>query len=154
MKTAEEIVRTKVRKWETVSQDTTILEALKLMAVDKLGSIFIKESGKIIGVWTERNFLRDSISESFDIKTSKIGDYMTKKLITAPHDASIYKLMDIYLKEYVRRILIEKEGEIIGMVYIFDVMEEVMEEKNNQLKELNKLMNLEYYKRDYKPKRR
>ena len=64
-------------------------------------------------------------------------------------DAAIYQLMDIYLKEYTRRILIKKESEIIGMVYVFDVLEEILQEKNRQLKELNSLVNLEYYKRGF-----
>ncbi|MCP4751168.1 MAG: CBS domain-containing protein [Proteobacteria bacterium] len=154
MKTAEDIVKTKGRKLISVSPETTILEVLTIMSEHRTGSIMIKgDDDKIIGIWTERNLLRNSVLDEFNVKTARIGDYMSTDIIAAPHDVSIYNLMDIYLKEYIRRILIEKDGEFIGMVYVFDVLEEILDEKNRQLKELNSLVNFEYYKRDWRKPR-
>ncbi len=153
MKTAEDIVINKKRSILTIRPSTLIIDALKIMAKNKSGSIYIKNDDKIIGYWSERNLLRNSIAENFDINTAKIGDYMVKELVTAPYNANIYQLMDIYLREYIRRILIDKNGEFIGMVYIFDVIEAILTEKNKQLKELNSLVNLEYYQHGFgKPK--
>ncbi len=154
MTTAENIVNTTKRTMLTISPDTTVFAALKKMADHKTGSIFVKEDQKIVGIWTERDLLRKSIDDGFDIKSSKIGDSMSTDLITAPHDAKIYQLMDICITNYIRRIPITKEGEFIGMVYIFDLFEEVLAKKNKELKELNEIANLEYYKPSWHRKNR
>lgn len=147
MKTAERVVKEKKRVIITVPPNTIIIDVIKIMIEANVGSVFIKEDDTIVGRWTERNLLKNCIETGFDLHTSRIGDYMDKRLVTAPHDVSVFHLMDICLKENTRRVLIDKEGEFIGMVYVLDIFEEILDEKNRQLKELNSLINLEYYKR-------
>ncbi len=154
MTTAEDIVNKTQRKMLTASPDTTVYDALQTMAGHKTGSIFVKENGKIIGIWTERDLLRESIVEGFDIRSSKIGDSMSRNLISAPHDASVMRLMDICITQYIRRIPIEKGGDYIGMIYVFDLFEEVLTKKNQELKDLSEIANLEYYKPSWHRKRR
>ena len=154
MTTAEDIVNKTQRKMLTVSPKTTVFDAVVMMANDKTGSIFVEEKGEIMGIWTERDLLRESIKEDFDVKTSFIGDSMSTNLISAPHDASVFKLMDICITKYIRRIPIEKKGKYIGMVYVFDLFEEILANKNEELKKLNEIANLEYYKPSWHRTRR
>ncbi len=154
MTTAEDIVNKTKRKMLTTSPDATVFEVLKKMAEEKTGSVFIEEDGNIVGIWTERDLLREAIKEGFDVKNSKVGDSMSRDLISAPHDATVLKLMDICITQYIRRIPVKKNGEYIGMIYVFDLFEEVLANKNKELKELNEIANLEYYKPSWHQKRR
>ncbi len=154
MTTAEDIVNKTKRKMLTTSPDTTILDVLKKMAENKTGSVFIEEGGDIVGIWTERDLLRESIKEGFDINSSKVGDSMSRNLISAPHDATVLKLMDICITQYIRRIPIKKDSKYIGMIYVFDLFEEVLANKNKELKDLSEIANLEYYKPSWHQKRR
>lgn len=154
MTTAEDIVNKTQRKMLKASPDTIVFDVLKIMAGDKTGSIFVEEDGNIVGIWTERDLLRESIKEGFDIRTSVIGESMSTNLISAPHDASVFKLMDICITKYIRRIPIKKNGEYIGMIYVFDLFEDILAKKNEELKKLNEIANLEYYKPSWHRKRR
>ena len=145
MKTAEEILDEKDRNILTVSEDATLYEALKIMNEHKLGAIFVKKDDKIVGVWTERDLLRNVMDEGFNPKTAKIADYMTKDLISAPSHDTIYNLADIYLGRRVRHLLIEKDGEYIGLISPGDVMRASLQEKDEELHELNAMVSWEYY---------
>ncbi len=88
MKTAEEILQEKARDIISVTPDTTIEEALQLMSYHKIGAILIKEGEHIVGIWTERDLMRNVLSPGFDIRQARIGDYMTTNLLSAPHTDS------------------------------------------------------------------
>lgn len=145
MKTAEDMVQEKNREIICVSPEITVYEALRIMNKKNIGSIFIKEGDKIIGVWTERDLMRNVMIEGFDLKTAKIKDYMTKDLICAKHTDSLYKILDIFLGRRFRRILVEKEGEYIGLLSVGDVMKSCLIDKDLELKKLNALVSWEYY---------
>ena len=154
MTTAEDIVNKTQRKMVTAPPNTVVFDALQVMAKNKTGSIFVEEDGKIVGIWTERDLLRESIKEGFDTKVSTIGESMSTNLISAPHDASVFKLMDICITKYIRRIPIMKKGDYIGMIYVFDLFEDILAKKNEELKKLNEIANLEYYKPSWHRTRR
>jgi signal-transduction protein with cAMP-binding, CBS, and nucleotidyltransferase domain len=145
MKTAEEILKEKARDIISVTPDTTIEEALQLMVYHKIGAILIKEGQDIVGIWTERDLMQDMLSDKFDIKTARIGDYMTTGLLSAPHTDSCYELMDKFLGMRLRHLLIEKNGRYMGMLSAGDVMKETLLEKTREYEALNFKVSWDYY---------
>jgi signal-transduction protein with cAMP-binding, CBS, and nucleotidyltransferase domain len=145
MQTAEQIVRRNNKEILTTDENAKVIDAVKLMNERKVGSIFIKKDEKIIGVWTERDLLKNSVVEGFDPKTAKIADYMKTNLISVPHDSTNYHLMDVFLGKRIRHLLIEKDGEFIGLVSPGDIMKAYILEKDGELRDLNAMVSWEYY---------
>jgi CBS domain-containing protein len=73
--TAEDIIRDKSEEPLHVSPDITIYEAVKLILKNKDTAVLVKKEDKIVGIWTERDLLRNIATEGFHLKTAKIGDY-------------------------------------------------------------------------------
>ncbi len=145
MKTAEEILIQKNRDMICVSPDDTIYDALQKMLENKIGAILIRENDKIVGIWTERDLMKNVVIPDFDIKTEKIGDHMTTKLFSAPHDATVYNLKDQFLGRQLRHLLIEKEGKYIGILSMSDAIRATLYQKNRELEELNAIVSWDYY---------
>ena len=143
--TAEDIIAEKISEIISVSPETTVYDALKLMVGRKIGAIIVKEGEKYVGIWTERDLMRNTISESFDPRTAKIGDYMTKELLSVPHDTSVYKIKDIFLGKRVRRMLVVRHDQFIGLLTVGDVIRASLQEREKEVKKLSDLVNLEYY---------
>jgi len=143
--TAEDIIEEKGSQIISVSPETTVYDALKLMVGSKIGAIMVKEGEEYVGIWTERDLMRNTISESFDPKTAKIGDYMTKELLFVPHDTSVYKIKDIFLGKRVRRMLVTRHDQFIGLLTVGDVIRASLQEREKEVKKLSDLVNLEYY---------
>jgi len=110
-----------------------------------VGAILVTRDEKPVGIWTERDLLRDVLDSDCDLKRSLIDDYMTQDLIAAPHTDTVYNLMDKFLGLRVRHLLIEKDGETIGMVSGGDVMKASIQEKDGELKQLNTMVGWDYY---------
>ena len=145
MKTAEDILKDKQRDIVSISWDRTVYQACRKMVDNKIGAILVKKNEEYVGIWSERDMLRNITSEGFDPKTEKVGDYMTSPLRTASHRTRIYKLEEMFLGLFLRHLLIEKDGEYIGMISIGDVLRAGLLEKDRQFKEINDFVSWDYY---------
>jgi signal-transduction protein with cAMP-binding, CBS, and nucleotidyltransferase domain len=145
MKTAEEILNEKGKELISIDPEATIFKAIQTMAKHNIGSILVKKKNKIVGIWTERDLLHNSISPNFNPHTAKISDFMSTNLQSASYDETPYQLKDKFLGKRIRRILIQKKGKYIGILSIGDVVRACLIEKDVELKELNTMIKWDYY---------
>lgn len=153
MQTAADILMEKDREMISVSPDTTIMDALKVMIEFRIGAIIVKDGDTLVGIWTERDLMRNVLTDGFDVNTARIGDFMTKRLFSVQHTASVYSLQDQFLGKRLRHLLVEKEGELIGILSAGDVMKATLTEKSQELEALNASIKWDYYE-DWKWKKR
>ena len=140
-----ELLSAKGDKVLSVTEDATIFDAIKIMNENKIGAILIKENEQIIGIWTERDLLRNTMDENFDPKTAPIAKYMVRELKYAGHDETIYQLQDKFLGMRVRHMLIKRDGEFVGLLSAGDVMKSLLNQKQKELRDLNAMVGWEYY---------
>lgn len=145
MKTAEDILKEKSTETVTVTRTQTAAEAIELMNKNEIGAILVNDGDEMVGIWTERDFLRNSSDPAFDPAVSQVGDFMTSPLHFAPHDATLTQLEEMFLGLYVRHLPVKKDGTFIGMVSIGDVLRASLLEKDHQIKQLNKLASWQFY---------
>ena len=145
MKTAEDILREKGNQIISVSPDSTIYDALRIMIENQIGAILIKQEDEIIGIWTERDLMRNTVTAGFDPKSAIISEYMSTGLKTASYSDTVYALKDKFLGLRLRHLLIEKNGEYIGVLSVGDIIKASLMEKDQELKALNSMVSWEYY---------
>lgn len=145
MKTAIDLINQKGGQPIYVSPESTIHDALLKMSANNIGAMLVKDHTGIIGIYTERDLLKNSAQESFDPKKAIIKDFMSTNLISVPHDCSIYNMMDIFLGKRLRHLLVEHEGEYVGLLSTGDVVKANLVEKSQELEKLNKIVSFEYY---------
>ena len=145
MKTAGEIVAEKNSETVCVSKTQSIHEAIQLMNESKIGAILVKDNDEMIGIWTERDYLRGSSDSNFDPITAEVGEHMTSPLHFAPHDATLTQLEEMFLGLYLRHLPIKKDDRFLGMVSIGDVLRANLLDKDRKIKELNSMASWQYY---------
>ena len=145
MKTDGELLTEKKQEMIFVSPDATIHEAVKIMVVNEIGAILIKDGDDIVGIFTERDLLKNAATENFDCKTARIKDFMTKKLQSADYTCNMFQLKDKFLGMHLRHLLITKDEEYIGLLSAGDVARVSLNEKTEELEKLNQLVSWEYY---------
>ena len=151
--TAEEILHDKAEETIAVSPDTTIHEAAKLIMPTDAHAVLIKKEGKYVGIWTERDLMKNTATEGFNPMTAKVGDYMSSPLITTPHTDTVYQLIDKFLGLRIRHLIVEKKGEYIGLLYARDVIRAGLTERSKELDDLSHMVSWEYYE-DWKWKKK
>ena len=145
MLTAEEMVLEKGGEVISVGKDTTVYDALRKMLEKKIGAILVKEGEAFIGIWTERDLMRNILTEGFNHRVSKVGDCMTEGVKTAPHTDNTYQLVDKFLGLRIRHLIIEKAGKHIGLLSVGDVVKSRLNEKMKEVDDLRGIVNWDYY---------
>jgi signal-transduction protein with cAMP-binding, CBS, and nucleotidyltransferase domain len=145
MLTAGEILENKGGKIISVDIHATVADALHIMIENRIGAILIKDGEDIKGIWTERDLMKNVVTEGFYSKTSKIEDVMTTDLVSSPYTDSLYQLMDKCLGRRLRHLLIEKDGKYIGILSAGDITRAHLMKKSAELEQLNKMANWDYY---------
>jgi IMP dehydrogenase len=103
----------------TLSPDSTIGEALRLMRENKIGGIPIVDAQhKLVGILTNRD-LRFETNHRM-----KVSEVMTKEnLITAPEGTDLKKAEAIFKKNKIEKLpVINKAGKLIGLVTFGDIL--------------------------------
>ena len=109
MITAQDILNEKrTPNMVTISENAVIYDAIALMVKNKIGAMLVGKGDTIQGIWTERDFLRNTLEPGFDPKTARIGDYMNTDLIFADHNTPVIKLQEKFLGLFIRHILIKR----------------------------------------------
>ena len=159
MKTAEDILKEKgTPLMVTIPEERTIFEAIEKMAEKRIGAILAARNDVIAGIWTERDYLQNSLEPGFDPNTAKIRDYMQSELKSTPADTPLIQLQEMFLGLFIRHLLIKKEDRYLGLLSIGDVLRASLLEKDQEIKELNQIASWEYYEnwgwhRKYKAKK-
>jgi CBS domain-containing protein len=145
IKNAEDILNEKGSELVCVEPGATIREALALMNEKELGAILVAREGKVVGMWTERDLVREMAAGTCDVATAKISDFMGTTLHSAPPDSHVDLLADKMLGLRLRYLLIERDGHYMGLLSLGDVLRAEIHLRTEHCKELEHLVDLEYY---------
>jgi CBS domain-containing protein len=119
----------KIEDWmskpvRSVTSDTPLKVAIDLMDQNNIGGLPVVEKGdRPVGVITERDILRRVCAKKVDIEGAKVSDIMTKNPVTVDHSASILEVTRLMSENNFRRLLVVKNGKLIGVITAKDVIE-------------------------------
>lgn len=112
----------------TAPKNTSIVNCVKVMKKNRVGTLLIEDSRKknVVGILTESDII--SAIPKRNIYTAKAKDIMTKNLITISPDTTITEASNIMFKKNVKRLPVEKDKIIIGLVTYRDILRAKPEE--------------------------
>mgnify|MGYP003973758457 CR=1 FL=1 len=105
-----------------VSPDEKVINCVKKMISEQVGSMLIVEENKLLGIVTERDMLNKVIAKDIDIKKTKIKDIMSKKPIYAEPELDIYDAMVLMRLEEIRRLPVVDKGNVVGVLTQKDIL--------------------------------
>ena len=79
----------------SVEPTEMVYRAIELMCEKNIGGLLIVENGKLVGIFTERDYARKLILKGKSSKDTQIRDLMTSNLVTVSPDTSIDDCMRV-----------------------------------------------------------
>jgi acetoin utilization protein AcuB len=118
--TVADVMKTKIT---TITPETTILTAARLMLENKISALPVLENEKLTGILTSSDLLRYIISEYPGLKKKiLVSDFMTAKVITVSRDTTLLEAHHLMGVKRIRSLPIVEEGKLIGLVTRTDLM--------------------------------
>jgi CBS domain-containing protein len=105
----------------TIEPTVTLGEAARAMRRRDVGAAVVYESGRLVGIFTERDLLR-AIADSRHPDQHHVRTYMTPDPITLPPDHSPSEAAQIMTERKFRHIPVLEGGQLVGIVSIRDLV--------------------------------
>lgn len=120
----------------SVGPTTTVYEAIELMCEKNIGGLIILEDGKMVGIFTERDYARKLILKGKSSKDTLIGELMTPKVYTVTPETSIEECMWIMSNRKFRHLPVTENEILVGVISISDVVRTVINEQKSIIEHL------------------
>lgn len=126
MKTVADIFKRKGTNNITVTQDTTVLDALRIMAEKNIGSVVVINDDKYCGLFTERDYARKVILHGKASSDIQVGEIMSEYLPMVNPTHSLEACMEIMTNHNIRYLPVFENEEYLGVISIIDVVKETI----------------------------
>jgi CBS domain-containing protein len=110
------------QKLVTAPPGMTVREAARLMAAEKKGALPVIESGRLVGVFTERDAVFRVLARGLDPDTTPLAQVMTKDPVTVAADRPLNHALHLMFEGGFRHIPALDGGRLVGVVSARDAL--------------------------------
>jgi CBS domain-containing protein len=100
----------------TLDQDSTALDAARLLKEKKISFLVIMKNNEPIGVVTESDFVRKLVVEDKVASKTQLSEIMSYKFRSVAPSTEIEDAVQKMLNNKIRRLLVLDEGKLAGVV--------------------------------------
>ncbi len=105
-----------------VSPDENLAVAARLLSRYNIGALPVcGKDGKLKGLVTDRDIVLRCVAAEDDANSVKVSEIMTRKVISANANDPVQTALDLMSQKQIRRIPVEDNGKVVGMVSIGDL---------------------------------
>jgi CBS domain-containing protein len=123
------ILRDKGREVVTISADSTLSEAARLLARKRIGALVVRDrDGQVNGILSERDIVRAVAEASVNALPQTVSAHMTRTIETCSEADSVDDLMEVMTHRRLRHLPVIEEGRLCGIVSIGDVVKTRIDE--------------------------
>ncbi|MFZ9526216.1 MAG: CBS domain-containing protein, partial [Burkholderiaceae bacterium] len=126
MVTVNEVLASKQFGLIHTNPDVIVKDAMNLMIEKHIHCLVVYENEKMCGIISDRDYAHKIVAKGLDPEQVKVGDIMTRNVITINRAASIADCMKIMSEHRFRHLPVAEGEDIVGMISMTDVMRVMM----------------------------
>jgi CBS domain-containing protein len=107
---------------KTVGPGVSIVSVAKKMRTARVGSLFVKKGKKLVGIVTDTDIVRRAVSTNKSLGKMPVEKIMTTPICTIEGSRPVDDAQDMMGDLGVRHLAVTKEGEIVGVVSVRDLL--------------------------------
>jgi predicted transcriptional regulator len=138
MKKVSDVLSRKGSAVTGVSPDSSVLDALKIMADQNIGSVMVMDGSQYLGIMTERDYSRKVILKGKSSTDTKVSEIMSSDFPRITPSDSIEYCMQLLSDKNIRYLPVFEGDALAGIISINDVVRETIlsqQETITQLKD-------------------
>ncbi|CAN4276511.1 COG0517 FOG, CBS domain [Methylophilaceae bacterium] len=137
MKTLQQILNDKKHNQViSIAPNRPVFDALVILAEYKIGALAVIEDGKLVGIFSERDYAREVVLKGRSSKTTQISEVMTNKVIFGKADDLVESTMSMMSEKRIRHLPVLNGEELAGMLSLGDLVKETISYQQRLIAEL------------------
>ena len=136
MKPVIELLRVKGHQYWSVTPDTAVFDALKLMVEKNIGALLVLEGDVLVGLLSERDYARKVILKGKSSKDTPVKEIMSEKVMYVEPEQTVEECMALMTDKRVRYLPVIEGDKLIGIISIGDVVKAIISEQEFIIEQL------------------
>ncbi len=136
MITVKEILHDKSDGIFTVTPERTLYEALKIMSDKNIGAVVVVKHGKVVGIFSERDFVRNAVVSHKISMDMNVNQLMTTIVCYVRPEQTIDECMALMTEKRTRHLPVLDGEKLVGIISIGDILKHTIAEKEFKIKNL------------------
>ncbi len=123
----EHILQAKGRDVYSIQAAATIAEAVAILSDKNIGALIVKDGVVVVGILSERDIVRHLKRDGADGLHQYVRAYMTPNPVSCGPDHELDEVLGLMTKRRIRHLPVMRDGALLGMVSIGDVVKRKIE---------------------------
>lgn len=136
MTTVQQLLDQKGPDIYCVHPDDMVLDALKMMKNEDVGSVLVKEGDRLVGIFTERHYARNVFLKGRSSPKTPIRDVMKTKVICVAPEQTVDVCMALMTEKRVRHLPVLRGEQLVGVISIGDLLKNVISDQKFTIEQL------------------
>ena len=130
MTIVNQVLKAKGYEVWSVTPDTSVYDALKLMAEQNIGAVLVIEEETVAGIFSERDYARKVILKGKSSRETPVSVVMTADVVYVNGDQKVAECMSLMSDNRIRHLpVLSDEGKLVGIITIGDIVKAVITEQ-------------------------
>jgi len=138
VKTISQILETKGRDVWCTTPETSVYDALKIMAEKRVGALVVMEGEQVVGIFGEREFARKVDLCGLSSKKALVREVMVTDICFATPETTVEEAMAIVTESRSRHLPVIVDDKLVGLASIGDLVKASLDEKDFVISQLTK----------------
>jgi CBS domain-containing protein len=105
-----------------ISPETTVFDAIRLMADKNIGALLVMSHGLLVGIFTERDYTRKIALAGKSSKETQVKEILSRETISVSPQESVESCMRIMTENRVRHLPVVQDEKVHGIISIGDLV--------------------------------
>lgn len=136
MKTVRQLLQSKGGVVYSVAPETSVFDALKLMAEKNIGAVLAVADGRVAGIMSERDYARKVILFGKSSRDMMVREIMSEKVLAVQPGQTVEECMALMTNKRIRHLPVMDGGKLVGLLSIGDLVKEVIADQEQTIKQL------------------
>lgn len=121
----------------TIGENMPIKMAIEYLANNKIGVLLVlTDDGKISGIISERDIIRELAKNSTEALDKRVGEAMTRQVIFVEPDDDIEYVEKVMTQNKIRHLPVLQDKRLVGLISIGDAVKAALKETQTENKYL------------------
>jgi CBS domain-containing protein len=120
----------------SVTPDTTVFDAIRLMAEKNIGALPVLAAERLVGVFTERDYTRKVALMGKTSKETRVREVIAREILTVTPDDSVEDCMRLMTENRVRHLPVVEGTNVVGIVSIGDLVNWIISAQNAAIEQM------------------
>jgi len=132
----KEILASKGTNVWTISSESTVYDAIEMMAEKSVGALAVTSDSKLAGIISERDYARKVILKGLASKNISVRDIMSKNVICVSPEQKVDECMAVMTEKHVRHLPVMEAETLVGMISVGDLVKDIIKEQSFTIEQL------------------